>query len=157
MAIQGLTNDAIRGQVLTLLRESAEVTGRVPAAAILESRIPPLTEALADACIIVYIHSDSYDFAGTGGAGSYDFPSFLVATELAIELFVRASDDSSVEGLLDIEQSILSCLLENPDWVKNWYRVAAIRSQRETDARGSKRAGMVRLILTLVHSRAWGA
>lgn len=148
--MQGLTPDAIRYDAAQRLRDSATITGRIPADRIYDSRATPTD---SDACIIVYLHSEAYDRAETG---SCEFPAYIVASELVIEIYQTAATDDGVEGLLDMEQDVLTCLLNDATFTVQYWRIQSIKVDRDLQARGAKRIGICRIVLSLVHQRAWG-
>lgn len=154
--MDGLTTAAIRDAVVSRLQASSAVTAVVDSANIFESRTLPLPESSAVAAIVVYIHSERMDWAGSGALGLMDLPTVTVSSEVAIECYLSGATDQALEEALDLDGTVITALLADKTFTRMFDQITSVSTDRATDAKGNRRFGVSRITLSLRHRRAWG-
>lgn len=154
--MQGRTQQQLRSDILTRLAAAAAVTAVVPTQHQYQGRTLPLPDDFAGSALVVYVDSETMNFAGSGYLGPMDLPTMSVASVVVIEYYASAASDTLIEQSLDFAETILETLLADITYTRLYDRIDTIQIGRATSDKGRRRLGATRIALTVAHRRAWG-
>lgn len=147
--MDGRTSAQIVADVVAALQASASITGTVPSAKIVHSRVPPIGDGVLP-YIIVFAHRETEDWIGY-----HQYPIMRVLTEVAVQLYVTAATDAALETALDLLDTVKQVLYTATVFQTDAEKVDTCDTLRDLAGDGQRRTAVGQLLFRVRHQRAY--